>query len=111
MLDRLLGQLDQSAAAAAAAAAGGGGGGSSSRHAEAFAKLVQANLHAYSAPSERSDKHPELLEKASVHYRHALELYRRVLERDEGERGGWAVGGGGMGEAGTKEGRAQGRCL
>ncbi|EFN52318.1 hypothetical protein CHLNCDRAFT_139104 [Chlorella variabilis] len=49
---------------------------------EMFAKLAMANLHAYSAPSDRRKE--DSAKKAEVHYSHALELYRRVLEKDEG---------------------------
>lgn len=62
VLDRLLEQAD-------------------SRH-ETFAKLAMANLHAYSAPSDRRKE--EAIKRAEVHYSHAMELYRRVLEKDEG---------------------------
>lgn len=63
VLDRLLEQAD-------------------SRH-ETFAKLAMANLHAYSAPPDRRKE--DSIKRAEVHYGHALELYRRVLEKDEGE--------------------------
>lgn len=56
-----------------------------SRH-ETFAKLAMANLHAYSAPSDRRKE--ENVKRAEAHYSHALELYRRVLEKDEGGWGG-----------------------
>ncbi|PRW61484.1 RNA polymerase-associated CTR9-like protein [Chlorella sorokiniana] len=49
---------------------------------ETFAKLAMANLHAYSAPSSRKTDKDKL--RAEVHYSHAMELYRRVLEKDEG---------------------------
>jgi len=49
---------------------------------ETFAKLAMANLHAYSAPTDR--RKPESVKRAEVHYSHAMELYRRVLEKDEG---------------------------
>lgn len=52
---------------------------------EMFAKLAMANLHAYSAPSDRRKE--DSAKKAEVHYSHALELYRRVLEKDEGVPG------------------------
>ncbi|KAL4854380.1 RNA polymerase-associated protein CTR9 [Chlorella vulgaris] len=62
VLDKLLGQADSKQVA--------------------FAKLAMANLHAYSAPSgKRKD---DSIRKAETHYTHALELYRRVLEKDEG---------------------------
>jgi tetratricopeptide (TPR) repeat protein len=65
VLDKLLGQADSKQVA--------------------FAKLAMANLHAYSAPSgKRKD---DSIRKAETHYTHALELYRRVLEKDEGR--GW----------------------
>lgn len=62
MLDRLLEQAD-------------------SRH-ESFAKLAMANLHAYTAPSDR--KKEDNVRRAEQRYSHAMELYRRVLEKDEG---------------------------
>ncbi|PSC73221.1 RNA polymerase-associated CTR9-like protein [Micractinium conductrix] len=62
VLDRLLEQAD-------------------SRH-ESFAKLAMANLHAYTAPSDR--KKEDNVRRAEQRYSHAMELYRRVLEKDEG---------------------------
>ena len=53
---------------------------------ETFAKLAMANVHAYSAPYDR--RKDGAVQRAEVHYRHALELYRRVLEKDEGASGG-----------------------
>ncbi len=52
---------------------------------ESFAKLAMANVHAYSAPSDR--RKVENVKRAEVHFSHALELYRRVLEKDEGGYG------------------------
>ena len=61
---------------------------------ETFAKLAMANVHAYSAPYDR--RKDGAVQRAEVHYSHALELYRRVLEKDEGAWGG----GGKAGRAG-----------
>lgn len=52
---------------------------------ESFARLAMANLHAYSAPTDRSSD--SKVQKAQLHCSHALELYRRVLDRDEGTVG------------------------
>lgn len=71
---------------------GGGadaGGMGSSRGMEAYGKLCMANLHLYTAPSDR--RRDDARHRAENHLSHALELYRRVLEKDPGG-GGAGVG-------------------
>lgn len=52
---------------------------------EAYAKVGLGNVHLYSAPSDR--RREDQAAKAEERLSHAMELYRRALERDEGEGG------------------------
>jgi RNA polymerase-associated protein CTR9 len=49
---------------------------------DAYARLAEANLQLYTAPVERGTH--DAADSAARHLSHALELYRRVFERDGG---------------------------
>ena len=91
MLDELLEAAGEGAGGGAPKnAAPGGAGAPSAGRLEAYGKLAMANLHLYTAPADR--RRDDQRHKAESHLSHALELYRRVLEKDQGEgEGGYGV--------------------
>lgn len=50
---------------------------------EAYGKVAMGNLHLYTTPGDR--RRDEQRHKAEAHLSHALELFRRVLEKEPGE--------------------------